>query len=489
MKAWPRNPIIFEINTRVWLNELSRKHNQPISLRDVPAEDWDTLSALGFDALWFMGVWERSPAGTRIARELQILQDDYRKSLPDYKLDDVAGSPYCVHRYVVDERLGGPEGLAVAREMLSDRGMKIILDFVPNHTAIDHPWIFEHPEYFVRGTSKDLKKSPDAFFESGGKVFACGRDPFFPAWQDTAQVNAFNSGLRRAYLDSLNRIAGQSDGVRCDMAMLFIGGVFEGTWGKRAGKRPRVEFWKEIITALRKAYGDFLFVAEVYWDLERELQRQGFDYCYDKRLYDMLVSGSADGIRRHLQADPACQQKLFRFIENHDEPRAAATFSPHKLPAAAVAFATLPGAKLLHDGQLEGRQVKLPVQLGRRPAEDVDEKLHLFYERLLKEIRSPALREGDWELCERSGWPDNSSFENLLAWCWRKDEERRLIVINFSDTRSQGHVRLPWEDLDGRVWHLKDLFSGSIYERDGKEMIEPGLFVDLEPRGFHFLRF
>ncbi len=489
MKNWPRNAIIFEINTRVWLNELSRKHNQPISLGNVPAEHWDTISALGFDALWLMGVWEQSPAGTRIARELQILRDDYREALPDYKLDDVAGSPYCVHRYVVDESLGGPEGLAVAREVLAKRGMKLILDFVPNHTAVDHPWIFEHPEYFIRGTGKDLKKSPDAFFESGGTVFACGRDPFFPPWQDTAQVNAFNSGLQRAHVDTLLRIAEQCDGVRCDMAMLLIGDVFEETWGKRAGKRPRVEFWKKIIMAVRRAYADFLFIAEVYWDLERELLKQGFDYCYDKKLYDMLVSGNAESIRQHLEADPDYQQKLFRFIENHDEPRAAAIFLPREVRAVAVAFATLPGAKLFHEGQLEGLKVKLPVQLGRRPAEGVDGELHLFYKKLLDGIRSPAFREGDWELCERSGWPDNSSFENLLAWCWRKDEERCLVVINFSGTSSQGHVRLPWDDLDGRVWHLNDIFSGSIYERNGKEMIGPGLFVDLEPWGFHFLSF
>jgi len=489
MKSWPRSPIIYEINTWVWLNELSRNYNQPISLRNVPAEELDALSSYGFDAVWLMGVWERSPAGTSIARKLQMLRDDCRKALPDFHPEDVVGSPYCVHRYMVDERLGGPKGLAITREMLAKRGMRLILDFVPNHTAIDHPWVSKNPEYFIQGTREDLEESPEAFFESGGTVFACGRDPFFPPWKDTAQVNAFASGLRRAYVDALLRIAEQCDGVRCDMAMLLMGNVFEGTWGTRIGTRSPAEFWEEMITALRKASSDFLFMAEVYWDLEPELLKQGFDYCYDKRLYDLLVSGNANSIRRHLKADPAYQGKLVRFIENHDESRAAETFSPHKLTAAAAAFATLPGAKLLHDGQLEGRKVKLPVQLGRRPAEDCDEKLNLFYRRLLEEIRSPALREGDWCLCEPSGWPDNSSFQNLLAWCWRKDEEWRLIVINYSNTRSQGHVRLPWDDLGVGVWHMTDLFSDSVYERDGKEMIEPGLFVDLEPGGFHYLIF
>jgi hypothetical protein len=373
--------------------------------------------------------------------------------------------------------------------MLTKRGMKLILDFVPNHTAIDHPWVLEHPEYYIRGTGKDMKGSPDAFFKSGGTVFARGRDPFFPPWRDTAQVNAFAGGLRQAYIDTLLGIAGQCDGVRCDMAMLLVGDVFEKTWGRRAGKRPRLEFWAEIISAVRKESSDFLFIAEVYWDLETELLRQGFDYCYDKTLYDLLVEGSVEGICRHLETDPTCQQKLFRFIENHDEPRAAAIFPFRKLPAAAVAFATLPGGKLFHEGQLEGQEVKLPVQLGRRPAEGTNGELLSFYRKLIREIGSEALREGDWRLCDRSGWQDNASFENLLAWCWRKGEERRLVVINYSDTPSQGRVRLPWQDLDGRVWSLKDLFSGSMYERVGKEMIEPGLFVDLEPWGFHFLSF
>ncbi len=489
MKSWPRNPIIYEINTFVWLNDLSRRYSQPISLRNVPAEEWDTLSSRGFDAVWLMGVWERSPAGTRIARGLPKLRNACRNALSDFRPRDVVGSPYCVRRYTVDRRLGGMSGLGVAREMLAKRGMRLILDFVPNHTAIDHPWVSEHPEYFIQGSRKDLEEFPDAFFESGGRVFARGRDPFFPPWEDTAQVNGFASGLRRTYVDTLLCISKQCDGVRCDMAMLLTGNVFEGTWGTRVGKRPPVEFWEEMITALRKASSDFLFMAEVYWDLEPDLLKQGFDYCYDKKLYDMLVSGNAGSIRRHLQADPVYQGKLVRFIENHDEPRSAATFSPHTLPAAAVTFATLPGAKLLHEGQLEGRKVKLPVQLGRQPVEEVDEKLHSFYRKLLDDIRSPALHDGNWRLCELSGWPDNVSFQNFLAWCWRKDEERRLIVINDSDIRSQGLIRLPWDDLGGSIWLLKDLFSDTVYERDGKEMMEPGLFVDLEPRGFHYLVF
>jgi len=230
-------------------------------------------------------------------------------------------------------------------------------------------------------------------------------------------------------------------------------------------------------------------MAEAYWDLEWELQQQGFDYCYDKRLYDRLVHENAECVRLHLLADMSYQKRLIRFIENHDEPRAALTFYLQKERAAAVTIATLPGAKLLHEGQLEGRKVKLPVQLGRRPFETVDKSLQIFYHDLLRAIHTVSIREGEWRLCERSGWPDNPSYLNLVAWSWCKGEERHLIVVNLSDRRSQGRVRLPWKDLGGRAWRLKDVFRGEVYERDGSEMLEPGLYVDLEDWGFHFLKF
>jgi len=139
--------------------------------------------------------------------------------------------------------------------------------------------------------------------------------------------------------------------------------IFERTWGNRAGTRPATDYWPEVIPAVKKSHPDFLFIAEAYWDLEWELQQQGFDYCYDKKLYDRLEHDNAESVRLHLCADPAYQRKLVRFIENHDEPRAAATFSPEKERAAAVTIATVTGAKLFHEGQFEGRRVRLPVFL------------------------------------------------------------------------------------------------------------------------------
>jgi hypothetical protein len=229
-------------------------------------------------------------------------------------------------------------------------------------------------------------------------------------------------------------------------------------------------------------------MAEAYWDMEWELQQQGFDYCYDKRLYDCLVHETAETIRQHLRADLNYQEKLVRFIENHDEPRAASIFCPQRLRAAAVTMATLPGTKLFHQGQFEGLQVKLPVQLGRRPSEQGTQDLHTFYLTLLEAIKPSVFRDGEWLLCELTGWPDNARYTNLVAWCWHQGDERRLIVVNFSDLSAQARIRPPWDDLVGRAWRLTDIFSGDVYDRTGDEMSDPGLYVGLEAWGFHFFK-
>jgi glycosidase len=484
--ALPPQPIIYEINTWVWLQDLAGKYGRPITLGTVPEEEWDAVASLGVDALWLMGVWERSPRGARISRTSQGLQKEYAFVLPDLSPLDVVGSPYSVHRYEVDERLGGPDALALARERLCAREIGLILDFVPNHVAADHAWVTGHPEYFVQGNGEDLVRSPYDFFVSGGRIMACGRDPYFPSWTDTAQLNAFDPRLRKAAAETVMGIASRCDGVRCDMAMLLINGVFEKTWGKGAGTRPEQEFWEELIPLVRRHHPGFVFMAEAYWDLEWELQQQGFDYCYDKRLYDRLLHGNAETIRFHLSADLPFQHRLLRFMENHDEPRAASVFSPSKNRAAAVVIATLPGAKLFHEGQFEGRRIKVPVQLGRRPAEAPDPELAAFYRTLLQVV---PFRRGEWCFCEVTGWPDNPSHENLLAWCLGSDDEKILVVANVSGRASQGRVKMPRAGLGGKPWILHDVLKGLEYEREGDDMEDPGLFVALDPYGYHVFRF
>ena len=258
--------------------------------------------------------------------------------------------------------------------------------------------------------------------------------------------------------------------------------------GSRAGQRPVTQYWDDVIPAIKPGHPQFLFIAEAYWDLEWELQQHGFDFCYDKRLYDRLEHEPAENVRLHLCADLPFQQKLLRFLENHDEPRAASAFPPAKEKAAAVVTSTLPGARMFHEGQFEGRTVRLPVFLARRPEEPVNQELQDFYVNLLSAINAPVFRDGQWQLCRRSGWPDNNSYLNLVAWNWTGDNSHYLIIVNLSDSPSQAQVQVPWSEGAGKTWQLTDLLSGTTYERSGTEMLSPGLYVELEPWGHNLFQ-
>ncbi|MFZ0592480.1 MAG: alpha-amylase family glycosyl hydrolase [Bryobacteraceae bacterium] len=486
MPAFPKNPVIYEINTFVWLQQLSGKYGRRIDLTNVPSVEWDAIGKLECDAVWLMGVWQRSPAGRKVALGLPDLISEFGRILPGFTADDIPGSAYSIKAYEVDERLGS---VGEAREQLRQRGLKLILDFVPNHVATDHAWVTEHPEYFVQASERELAAAPENYFSAAGNVLAYGRDPYFPPWTDTAQVNVFAPGYRKAALDTLREISTQCDGVRCDMAMLLLTDIFKKTWGDAAGAMPKSEYWTELIQGVRRSRPDFLFIAEAYWDLEWNLQQLGFDYCYDKRLYDRLIHDDAAAIRAHLGADLQYQNKLIRFLENHDEKRAAAALAPARHRAAAVSIATLAGAILYYDGQFCGSKLKIPVQLGRAPVERCDESFSEFYSQIRHITKTVKSGDATWKLCTAEGWSDNETARNLLSWCWEGPGGRFLVVINFAGASSQGRVRLPWANLAGKQWRVSSLVGSDVFERDGTELRSDGFYVGLEPWQYYVLRF
>jgi Alpha amylase, catalytic domain len=486
--GWPARPVIYEVNTAIWLADLSRAAGRPVTLAEVPGSAWDEVTPPGVDAVWLMGVWQRSPVGRQLATVNEGLQASFREALPDVRPDDVTGSPYCVRRYVVDDTFGGPEGLGAARAALAERGVRLLLDYVPNHVAPDHPWVMSQPELFVNGAESDLQAEPAAWIRADGHVLAHGRDPYFPPWPDVVQLDAFSPALRAHTIETLAGIAGQCDGIRCDMAMLMTNQVFAKTWGGRTGPEPQQEFWPAVIAGLRDQHPETVLIAEAYWDMEWTLQQQGFDFCYDKRLYDRLMGEDAAGVRAHLTAGLDYQAHLLRFLENHDEPRVAAELPVAAERAAAVAIATLPGATMWHEGQFERRRVHPPVFLSRRPDEELDLNLAEWYRQLLVTVDGNQVRAGSWQLLEATGWPDNDSCRNLLAWSWTADGgERHLIVINFSGQPAAGRIQLAWPGVAGRDWRLRDLLSNEAFDRAGDEIAATGLFVDLPPWQFYLL--
>ena len=361
-------PVLYEVYTRAALTARARALGRAATLDDIPDDDLDRWASRKFDFIWMLGVWQTGAVGRGVSRSQPSWRHEYERALPDLADDDICGSCFAVQDYSVHADFGGPEALARLRERLQRRGLRLLLDFVPNHSARDHPWVFDHPEFYVQGTADDLARAPHNYApvetRQGALVLAYGRDPYFPGWPDTFQLNYGNASLRAAMELELFHIAEQCDGVRCDMSMLLLPDVFERTWGIAA--RP---FWPDAIRRVRRELPGFVFMAEAYWDLEWTMQNQGFDFVYDKRLYDRLRDRHARPVRDHLRADMAFQNRLARFLENHDEPRAAETFRPDVHRAAAVITFLSPGLRLLHDGQFEGRAVRIPVHLRRGPDE------------------------------------------------------------------------------------------------------------------------
>lgn len=482
-----RHPLLFEISAWPWLERLSRHEGREVDLGTVPAAYWDGIAEKGFDLVFLMGVWRRSAIGRDIARTASWLIAEYDRILPGWTAADVPGSPYCIQSYEPDERMGGWRGLDAARRELKNRGISLVLDFVPNHTGFDHPWITEHPERYVLGTDEDHRAAPADFRAAGlGRRpvhIACGRDPYFAAWTDVAQLNYFNPDTRAAVRATLGDIAAHCDGVRCDMAMLVLNDVFDHTWRRLlrdAWPAPATEFWPEAT----RAVPDLLYLAEVYWGLQGRLLDQGFTFAYDKRLFDALHSTDrASGVRELLTASGSDSGRLARFLENHDEPRSAATLAG-QLPAAASLLASLPGMRFFFDGQLEGWHVKAPVQLGRWPDERLDEGVRALYDRVIDFARNELLHEGEWKPLTVAPAGDQS-FSDVVAYRWRTASALAVIAANVGDVTSHAHLAISNDLGPGESFDFDDRLTGASYRWTRAALLDRGLYVRLDSGQAH----
>lgn len=491
MRRQTDHPVTLELHTRLWLNTWRRRTGKEgLTLADLPDEALEEITSPPVDFIWLMGVWELSPASRAIARQLAHKSPEYRRVLPDLDPDrDVEGSPYAVSAYRVAADLGGPEALAALRRRLQARGVRCLLDFVPNHTACDHPWVREHPEYYVglpaERPAPDVAQSFLVDTRRGMWRIAHGRDPHFPAWTDTAQLNIFHPATRSRLIATLHEIARQCDGVRCDMAMLLLNDVFGRTWWPWLDGRgmPETEFWPEAIFEIRRLWPDFLFLAEVYWDLEYRLQQLGFDYTYDKRFYDRVMTSTGEMIRAHLVADWDYQIRCLRFLENHDEARVASRLSPAQHRAAAVLLATVPGMRFWYQGQREGRRLRAPIQLVRWPEEEPNFVLATWYDMLLALQEHPALQQGWWRLLSPERLPgEDEAYRNVIAYRWDAGRQGRLLVtVNYQARRARLRLRVDVLGISGRTAKLRDRLSGKELIGPGSVWFETGVELNMEP--------
>lgn len=477
------HPLLYEVHTRQWLAELGARSLDAVA-DDVLAE----LAGRGVTHLWLMGVWPTGPRSRAEAVAHAGLRAGYDLALPGWTDDDVRGSPYAVADYRVAPEFGGDPALAALRARLHRRGIGVVLDFVPNHTGLDHGWLAAHPERFVSAP----RAFPDSF-PSGSRFIAHGRDPYFPGWTDTAQLEYRRAATRTAMRDVLASIADRCDGVRCDMAMLELEGVFARTWqavpadGDVAGSAEAGEFWADAIAHVRRARGGFTFLAEAYWGLEGRLCDLGFDYVYDKHLYDLLVHDRPWDVQPHLLGLGPHTAHRAHFLENHDEPRAASTLSPDLHRAAALLVLGLPGMRFLHHGQLAGARRFARIQLGRRADEPPDPAIAAIYDPLLAALAASPVGRGDARLlAPRRAWDDNPTAGCFTVVQWRArgaDDRFDLVVVNLAPHRAQCRVVPDVPGLAGRTWHLADRIGPERWLRDGGELASTGLFLDLPPRG------
>jgi len=484
--SYRAHPHLYEINTWVWLEELSAKHGQCLSLQEVPGEEWDRLAAMGFDFVYLMGVWRRSLVGRRIFRTDPRNFPNFDGALPGWKMRDVVGSPFSIQDYSPDPRIATAESLSEAHNQLRRRGMGLILDFVPNHTGFDHGWVTQHPDRYILGSEEDFRRDPAAFYlveraNDENRFVARGRDPYFAPWSDVAQLNYFNPECRQGMIGILKNIAQYCDGVRCDMAMLVTNEIFQKTWGNflQPWPTPATEFWEEATAALP----DFVWLAEVYWDMEWRMQQLGFKFTYDKRLYDRLREGSAGQVRDHLRADLGYQSRMARFLENHDEPRCSAVFPRERIASVVTLLATLPGMRFFHHGQLDGLKTFVPMPLASAQRETPDQAIRELYEQLLRFADADVFHAGEWQLLEVQPAGDDTS-QDLIAYRWHHQADNRLIVVNVGNRTAQGKVQNAAVG-SSRNCSFCDLASGIEYRWERSELDANGLYVRLAPYQAH----
>ena len=486
------HPLLYEINTRCWLRKLSQDNGARITLDQVPDSEFLTWQRLGFTHIWLMGVWTGGPRARAQALASGDLRNAFSEALGHWTEQDVGPSPYAIADYRVAAELGGDDALVKFRHKLTSFGLKLLLDFVPNHVGLDHPWVSERPDMFVQAA----KPQPETFTAEtvlGKRYLAHGKDPYFPAWTDTVQVDYRRKSARAGMISLLQQIAGQCDGVRCDMAMLPLNDVFANTWNRfpTSEPTPAAEFWTEAIAAVRQGHPGFLFLSEVYWGLEARLEELGFDYTYDKILYDQLLARQAGAAQRHLLELPPHQlQHGAHFLENHDEPRVASKLSLPEHRAAALVILGLPGMRFLYQGQLTGMRKKLAVQLVRGPDEPEDAEIKKMYEQLLAALPHSLVGSGEPELLRpRAAWADNPTAQNFVLVQWGAADTFDLVAVNLAPHPSQCYVPVKPARGSAGSWSMSDLLGTQKFIRNDEELRQKGLYLDLPAHGAQILHF
>ncbi len=501
------------INTRIWINELKIKYNdQALTLSKVPKLEWEDLFKK-YNSFWFMGMYQPSDASRQHCKKWpgSVL---YAKN--DVNPDtDIVASPFAIPDYLPNKNIVQDwKEWDLVVDFLHENNKKVILDFVPNHVALDHPWSYSHPEYFIRGEEYQYHQNPSLYYsvvasDNQTYYYAHGKDPNYPQWADTLQLNYANPELQNAMEcillgdDNKDGLMSHCDGIRCDMAMLLNPETFVRTWGYRnyGGHLTsdeinyiyNNEFWNKIIPevkrkSLEEKDSDFIFIAEAYWDFDK--LGQNFDVLYGKNFYDDLVSLThenskitPDDIKNHInylingRKDGKRPYKLALFTENHDEERSICKFGKEASMATAVITAFIPdNIFLINQGQDKGFKIRPPMQLDQPISTDiVDSNIKSFYNRLLQLKNSVLFQEGNWSVMPPGYTEDPYIITQKVV--LENSKITALVCTNISNRTSYSHIREINRDSKVKVSSITKDVDIQNFDKDRNG----GLFLKLDP--------
>ena len=427
---------LYEITTRPYLYLLSQKLNKQCTIRDIPESEFDDWKNKGFEWVWFMGVWELGPSGLKHDQEDQGCINGYNENCPGWTKDDVIGSPYAIVKYSFNPSIGTIDDFRWVREQLHKRGMKLMLDFVPNHSAFEAPEIVSKKNFYIY---TNLSPVPSNRYAPNG--IAYGTEYGSAPWTDVAQYNYFDQEFRNHQISVLKFIASVADGARCDMSHCVINSIFAECWKEELQalgyKTPEKDFWEEAISAVKGEYPNFIFLAESYHDNEPKLISLGFDYAYDKIPYDRLRDNNvADFIQQISSRSREYKSHGCFFTENHDEKRAVAVFGNYqKANAAAACLLTLPGMRFFNINQWEGPRNRIDVHLRRGNPEPVNTECVQFYNKLFEVLKLDCMKYGEFTQLNVEG-------ATIPAWSYSYGNEHILVTANYNSERAGGWVRL-----------------------------------------------
>ncbi|MEW6007353.1 MAG: alpha-amylase family glycosyl hydrolase, partial [bacterium] len=510
---WMPKVVMLAKNTYVWLAQLSKKYGRWIRrLDDVPDEELDELASYGFNAIWLIGLWERSDASSKIK---QMTGNP-----------EAVSSAYSLYDYVIAQDLGGEDAFQNLRSRCWQRGIRLAGDMVPNHIGIYSKWVIEYPDWFIQldyppfprysftGPNLSNDSRVGVYLEDGywtrqdaavvfkridhwtgdTKYIYHGNDGTHMPWNDTAQLNFLKEEVREAVIQTILHCARKFPIIRFDAAMTLTKFHYQRLWFPEPGSGGAIpsraefgmrksefdkafpqEFWKEVVDRVAQEIPDTLLLAEAFWLMEGYFVRTlGMHRVYNSAFMNMLkLEDNAkyrSVIKNVLGYNPMILERFVNFMSNPDEETAIAQFGKDdKYFGVCLMMVTLPGLCMFSHGQIEGLEEKYGMEY-KRPYWDEIPDWNLV-ERHKREIfpllKKRYLFSGVSNFYLFDFWTNEGYVnEDVFAYTNRCGDERAIIVYHNKYATTSGWIKVSSARLEGKRLIQRDLVDCLSLKRD-----------------------